>query len=141
MEQVVDRATGESRFYLTLLGAFASVALMLAGLGIYGVMSHSVSQRKREIGIRMALGARVQDVLRLVVSQGMILAFAGVAAGLAGALALTRLMSGLLYGTRPTDPATFVAVVLLLSAVAAAASYVPARRAARVDPVVALRYE
>jgi predicted permease len=141
MEQVVTRATGESRFYLTLLGAFASVALVLAGLGIYGVMSHSVSRRKREIGIRMALGAQVQSVLRLVVSQGMLLASAGVAAGLIGALALTRLMSGLLYGTRPADLATFVAVVCLLGVVAVAATYLPARRATKVDPVVALRYE
>jgi len=141
MERVVAHATGESRFYLILLGAFAAVALALAGVGIYGVMSHSVSRRKREIGIRMALGAQWQDVLRLVVYQGMILASGGVAAGLVGALALTRLMSGLLYGTRPTDPATFLAVVFLLGAVAAVASYLPARRATKVDPMVALRYE
>ncbi len=141
MDQVVAEATGESRFYLVLLGAFASVALVLAAVGIYGVMSYSVSRRTREIGIRMALGAKAGDVLRLVLLHGLALAFAGVSVGLAGALILTRLMSGLLYGTRPADPATFAAVVVVLALVAAAASYIPARRATRVDPMVALRYE
>ncbi len=141
MEQVVGKATGESRFYLTLLGAFACVALILAAVGIYGVMSYSVSRRIHEIGIRMALGAQRDDVLRLVVWQGVILAISGVAVGLAGALALTRLMSGLLYGTKPTDPVTYVVVVFVLCVVAIASSYIPARRAAKVDPMVALRYE
>ena len=141
MDHVVAEANGQSRFYLVLLGAFATVALVLAGVGIYGVMSYSVSRRTHEIGIRMALGAQGRDVLKLVVFQGIIQALAGVAVGLAGALALSRLMAGLLYGTRPTDPATFAAVVLVLSAVAVAASYIPARRAAKVDPMVALRYE
>ena len=141
MDHVVAEATGQSRFYLILLGAFATVALVLAGVGIYGVMSYSVSRRTHEIGIRMALGAQGRDVLRLVVFQGIIQALAGVAVGLAGALALSRLMAGLLYGTRPNDPATFAAVVLVLSAVAVAASYIPARRATKVDPMVALRYE
>ena len=141
MEQVVGKATGESRFYLTLLGAFACVALILAAVGIYGVMSYSVSRRIHEIGIRMALGAQRDDVLRLVVWQGVILAISGVAVGLAGALALTRLMSGLLYGTKPTDPVTYVAVVFVLGVVAIASSYIPARRAAKVDPMLALRYE
>ncbi|MGC2186011.1 MAG: ABC transporter permease [Terriglobales bacterium] len=141
MDHVVSEANGQSRFYLVLLGAFATVALALAGVGIYGVMSYSVSRRTHEIGIRMALGARGRDVLKLVVFQGIVQALAGVAVGLAGALALSRLMAGLLYGTRPTDPATFAAAVSVLSAVAVAASYIPARRAAKVDPMVALRYE
>jgi putative ABC transport system permease protein len=141
MDHVVAEATGQSRFYLILLGAFAIVALVLAGVGIYGVMSYSVSRRTQEIGIRMALGAQGRDVLKLVVFQGIIHALAGVAAGMAGALALSRLMTGLLYGTHPNDPATFVAVVLVLSGVAVAASYIPARRATKVDPIVALRYE
>jgi predicted permease len=141
MDHVVAEATGQSRFYLILLGAFATAALLLAGLGIYGVMSYSVSRRTQEIGIRMALGAQRRDVLKLVVFQGIIHALAGVAAGLAGAMALSRLMTGLLYGTKPNDPATFVAVVLVLSGVAVAASYIPARRATKVDPIVALRYE
>jgi len=141
MDHVVAEATGQSRFYLILLGAFGTVALVLAGVGIYGVMSYSVSRRTQEIGIRMALGAQGRDVLRLVVFQGIIQALVGVAVGLAGALVLSRLMAGLLYGTRPNDPATFAAVVLVLSGVAVAASYVPARRATKVDPIVALRYE
>ena len=141
MDHVVAEANDQSRFYLVLLGAFATVALVLAGVGIYGVMSYSVSRRTHEIGIRMALGAQGRDVLKLVVFQGIVQALAGVAVGLAGALALSRLMAGLLYGTEPTDPATFAAVVLVLSAVAVAASYIPARRATRVDPMVALRYE
>ena len=141
MDHVVAEANGQSRFYLILLGVFAAVALVLAGVGIYGVMSYSVSRRTHEIGVRMALGAQGRDVLRLVVFQGIVQALAGVAVGLAGALALSQLMAGLLYGTRPTDPATFAAVVLVLSAVAVAASYIPARRAAKVDPMVALRYE
>jgi putative ABC transport system permease protein len=141
MEQVVSRATGESRFYLTLLGVFACVALILAAAGIYGVMSYSVSRRIHEIGIRMALGAQKEDVLKLVIWNGVVLAIGGIAVGLAGALALTRLMSGLLYGTKPTDPATFAGVIIVLGVVAIVASYIPARRAAKVDPMVALRYE
>lgn len=141
MEQVVTEATGESRFYLTLLGTFACVALILAGVGIYGVMSYSVSRRIHEMGIRMALGAQREDVLKLVVWHGVVLAIAGIAVGLAGALALTRLMSGLLYGTKPADPATFAAAVAVLGLVAIVSSYIPARRASKVDPMVALRYE
>ncbi len=141
MDQVVAEATGESRFYLILLAAFAATALVLAGVGIYGVMNYSVSRRTREIGIRVALGAQGRHVLKLVVFEGIVAALAGVMVGLAGALALSRLMAGLLYGTRPTDPATFAAVVLVLSTVALAASYIPARRATKVEPMVALRYE
>jgi putative ABC transport system permease protein len=141
MEQVIAEATGRPRFYLMLLGAFAAMALLLAGVGIYGVMSYSVSRQTYEIGIRMALGAQGLDVLKLVVFRGMVPALAGVAAGVAGALALSRLMLSLLYGTRPTDPLTFVTAVLVLSGVAVVATYVPAKRATSFDPSVALRYE
>ena len=141
LDQVVAEATAQSRFYVVLLGAFSVVALVLAGVGIYGVMSYSVSRRTREIGIRMALGAQRRDVLELIVLHGMAPALAGVAAGVAGGLALTRLMSGLLFGTPPSDPLTFGAVVVMLSGVAVAASYWPARRASGVDPMVALRCE
>jgi putative ABC transport system permease protein len=141
MERVVAEATGQTRFYLVLLGAFAAVALLLAGVGIYGVMSHSVSCRIHEIGIRMALGAQSGDVLKLVVFREMVPAFVGVAVGVAGALALTRLMSNFLYRTQPTDPLTFVAAVLVLAGVAVAAIFLPAKRAVSVDPMAALRYE
>ena len=141
MEQVVAQANARPRFYLLLLGAFAGVALILAAVGIYGVISYSVSRRRHEIGLRMALGAGERDVLRLVVRQGMRVALAGAAAGLAGALLLTRLMSSLLYGVGSTDPVTFVLVTLTLMSVALVASYVPARRATRIDPLVALRHE
>ena len=141
MDQVVAEATAEPRFYLLLLATFAMVALTLAAVGIYGVMSYSVSRRTQEIGIRMALGAQTSHVIRMVVGQGAILATVGVVTGLIGALAVTRLMSGLLYGVRPNDPVTFIAVAGLLSGVAVVASYIPARRAAKVDPMVALRNE
>jgi putative ABC transport system permease protein len=141
MEEVVARSNVRPRFYLLLLGAFAAVAVLLAAVGIYGVVSYSVSRRANEIGIRMALGARPGDVLRLIVGQGMGVVLAGAAAGLVGALALTRLMSSLLYGVGASDPATYVAVCLLMTAVALAASYLPARRATRIDPLIALRYE
>jgi len=141
MDEVVARATASPRLYLLLLGSFAAVALALAAVGIYGVMSYSVAQRRNEIGIRMALGARPADVLRLVMGEAMGVAVAGAAAGLAAALALTRLMSGLLYGVASTDPLTFAAVCAVLTAVALTATYVPARRAVRVDPLSALRAE
>jgi putative ABC transport system permease protein len=141
MEQYVADSLGRRRFSALLLMVFAGAAMALAAMGVYGVISSSVTQRTREIGIRVALGARPADVLRLVVTQGMALVGTGIALGLAGALALTRLMSGLLYGVSAADPATFAGVALLLLAVALAACLIPAVRATKVDPTIALRAE
>ena len=131
----------DRRLNLLLLGIFAAVALLLASVGIYGVMSYSVEQRTREIGIRMALGAESNAVLRLIVGQGARLAAVGIIAGVAGAFALSRVMAGLLYGVSATDPLTYAALAVVLAAVAVGACAVPARRAVRVDPAVALRAE
>jgi putative ABC transport system permease protein len=139
MERLVSDSIAAPRFLLLLLGSFACVALLLAGLGIYGVMAYSVAQRTQEIGIRIALGSQARDVLRLVVGEGMKLALVGVGIGLAASFGLTRLMSKLLFGVSPTDPLTFAAILVLLLLIALLACWVPARRATKVDPIVALR--
>jgi putative ABC transport system permease protein len=141
MEERIAGYAAARRFYTLLLGIFAALAVALAGVGIYGVTSYSISQRQHEIGIRMPFGAGRIDILNLVVGQGFKLTLIGVVVGVAGALALRRFMSGLLYGVKPTDPLTFVLVSLILTAIALLASYIPARRATKVDPMVALRYE
>jgi putative ABC transport system permease protein len=141
MEQVFASAVARERFQALLLGLFAGLALVLAVVGLYGVMSYAVTQRTHEIGIRMALGAQRREVLRLIIGEGMLLTLVGVALGLGVALGVTRLMTGILYGVTATDPTTFVAVAGLLAAVAFIACYIPARRATKVDPLVALRYE
>jgi putative ABC transport system permease protein len=141
MDQMLEISLGQRRLSMILLGAFSAIALVLASIGIYGVLAYSVTQRSRELGIRMALGAARGRVLRLVIGQGMALAAIGIGIGLVGALALTRLLGTQLYSVKPTDPATFAGVSLLLAAIALVATLVPALRATRVDPVVALREE
>ena len=141
MDRVRAEFTAPERLMAGLLGAFALVALVIAAIGVYGVMAYAVSQRTREIGVRLALGAQMSDVLRLVVGQGMVLAATGLVLGLAAAFGLTRFLRSLLYGVEPADPATFVTVVLLLAVSALIAVYVPARRAARLNPLVAIRAE
>jgi putative ABC transport system permease protein len=141
MDEVVDLSLAQTRFAATLLGVFAAVALVIAAVGVYGLMSYAVNQRTNEFGIRMALGAGRRDVLRMVLRQALLLAAAGAAVGTAGALMVTRALSGMLFGVSPTDPTTLAAVALLLVMVAAAASVLPAWRAVRIDPVEALRAE
>jgi putative ABC transport system permease protein len=141
MDQLLGNAIAQQRLTMVLLAGFAVVALVLAAVGIYGVISYSVSQRTQEIGIRLALGAQTRDVLKLVVGQGMLLALIGVVLGLGASLALTQLMKSLLFGVSAADPATYIAIALLLTSVALLACYLPARRATKVDPMTALRYE
>jgi putative ABC transport system permease protein len=141
MEKVVDDSIAQRRLNMLLMGLFGGLAMLLSAVGIYGLLSHAVTQRTQEMGIRMALGAQVSDVLKLVLKQGMMLALAGEAIGLVGAFLLTRLMQGLLFGVTPNDATTFVAVVGVLTTVALLACYIPARRATKVDPLIALRYE
>jgi putative ABC transport system permease protein len=141
MDQILSDSVARRRLYVVLLGVFAWVALLLAAAGIYGVVSYSVAQRTREIGIRVALGAERIDVLRLIIAQAAKLALTGELLGILLALGLTRIMANMLFETSAADPLTFAAVAILLSAVALAACYIPARRAMRGDPLAALRYE
>jgi ABC-type antimicrobial peptide transport system permease subunit len=140
-QEVVAQSIASQRFSVFLLGFFAAIAVLLAGIGIYGVLSYLVGQRTQEIGVRMALGAERFDVLRLILSDGARMTLLGVGIGIVAALGLTQTMSKMLFGVRPTDPVTFSAVAVLLCAIALLACYIPARRAMRVDPMVALRYE
>jgi putative ABC transport system permease protein len=141
MDQLIARRVVRPRFNMLLLGIFAAVALALAAIGIYGVVSYSVANRTREMGIRMALGAGQRDILGTVFRQGMALSSLGIAIGLVGAFGLTRVLSSMLYGVAPTDVGTFGGVAVLLALIAALACYVPARRATRVDPIIAVRAE
>jgi putative ABC transport system permease protein len=139
--QIYSASLGSRRFNVILIGFFGIVALLLATAGVFGVMAYSVSRRTREIGVRVALGASSSDVLRMILSQGLRTIFIGVAVGIIGSLALTRTVESLLFGVTATDPLTFAGVTLLLVGTALLACYVPARRAMRVDPMVALRHE
>jgi putative ABC transport system permease protein len=141
MQELLDNSVAPRRFVARMLALFGALALVLAAAGIYGVASYSVSRRTQEIGLRVALGAQRGDVLRLIVGQGVRLTIIGIALGLAGALALTRTLASLLYGVGATDPITFASVPLVLAIVGLAACYIPARRAAKVDPMTALRCE
>jgi len=139
LEELIASGSAERRFTMILLGIFSGIALILALVGIYGVIAYSVAQRARELGIRMALGAARQDILKLVIGHGLALSLTGTAIGLAGSMVLTRIMASLLYRTSAADPFTFIICALIFVAVALAASYVPARRAMRVDPAAVLR--
>jgi putative ABC transport system permease protein len=140
-EMVLEQAVAPAQWSMTLLGVFATLAVVMAALGIFGVLSYTVTQRTRELGIRLALGAAPGTVRSMVVRQGLLLVVVGLSIGFAGSLVVVRVMTSLLYGVAPNDPVTFAAVGALLVTVAAAASYLPARRATRVDPMIALRAE
>jgi putative ABC transport system permease protein len=141
MKEMRDRSVAPDRLNLGLIGGFAVLALALASIGLYGLLSFTVTQRKREIGVRMALGAQRSEVLRFVVGQGMRSVLAGAFIGILGSVALTRVLAGVLFNVEPTDPLTFTTVTLLLCVVAGLACYIPARRATRIPPMAALRYE
>jgi putative ABC transport system permease protein len=141
MEDVVASTTAQSRFNASLFGIFAGVALAVAAIGVYGLLSFLVAQRRHEIGTRMALGACRADILRLFFKQGLLCTGLGLCVGVAGALLLTRWLSALLYGVQPNDPGSFAAVAAVLLLIGVAASYIPARRATKIDPMVALRNE
>jgi putative ABC transport system permease protein len=141
LEKVVDDSVAPRRLNMLLMGLFGALAMLLSAVGIYGLLSHAVTQRTQEMGIRMALGAQVSDVLRLVLKQGMMLVVIGEIIGLLGASMLTQLIRGLLFGVTPNDVTTFVVVTAVLGVVALLACYFPARRATKVDPLIALRYE
>jgi putative ABC transport system permease protein len=141
MNQLISESLAQPRFNTFLIGLFAALAFILAAIGIYGVISYDVSQRTGEIGIRMALGAQARDIVKLILRQGALLTLGGLGLGIAGAFALTRFLAGLLFEVTPTDPATYVTVSVLLTVVAIAACLIPSRRATKVDPLVALRYE
>jgi putative ABC transport system permease protein len=141
MQRILNDSVAGRRLNMMLLTVFATVALILASVGIYGVLSYSIAQRTHEIGVRMALGAKATDVLKLVVGDGLKLVLAGISVGLTGAFLLTEVMKSLLFEVSATDPLTFAVIPLILTAVAMLSSYVPARRAMKVDPMVALRYE
>jgi putative ABC transport system permease protein len=141
MQDLVSKSIAQPRFYSTTLGVFAILALILAGVGVYAVMSYSVTQRTHEIGVRMAMGAERRDVIKLILKEGLLLVVIGMSIGLAGALALTRIVASLLFGVSPNDVITFALIALLLILIALLACYIPARRATRIEPMVALRYE